>query len=104
MNRTPKYETDQRVARVARLLVSGGRTSEVVQFASLEWGVGKRQAERYVSHARDLIREDMSMERKDFIAEKLSLMNEIQKKALQSNQLGAAIGAARLAAELCQVL
>lgn len=60
----------------------------------------ERQAERYIAKARDLIREDMSMERRDFIAEKLSLMNEVQKKALQSNQLGAVIGAARLAAEL----
>ena len=104
MNKTPKYESQQRVSLIARLLVSGGRTSEACRYAAEQWGVGRRQAERYVAQARDLIREDMSMERKDFIAEKLSLMNEVQKKALQSNQLGAVIGAARLAAELVQVL
>ena len=99
-----KFESEQRVALIARLLISGGRSSEACRYAAEQWGVGKRQAERYIAKARDLIRADMSMERSDFIAEKLSLMNEVQKKALQSNQLGAAIGAARLAAELAQVL
>ena len=44
------------------------------------------------------------MERQDFLAQKLALMDDVAKKALNSNQLGAAIGAARLAAELAQLL
>jgi hypothetical protein len=104
MARISREEKEHRIDRVARLIISGGRTSECARFCAEKWGVGRRQAEHYIHEARDLIRADMSMERSDFIAEKLSLMNEIQKKALQSNQLGAAIGAARLAAELAQVL
>ena len=44
------------------------------------------------------------MERVDFLASKLRQMEAVYKKAMQSNQMGAAIGAARLQAELTQLL
>jgi hypothetical protein len=104
VNKQAAAEVELRVDRLARLLISGARTSECVRYSSETWGVTRRQSETYIARARKLIREDMSMERQDFLAQKLALMDDVAKKALNSNQLGAAIGAARLAAELAQLL
>ena len=104
MNKQAAAEVERRVDQLARLLISGARTSECVRHSTETWGVTRRQSETYIARARKLIRDDMSMERQDFLAQKLALMDDVSKKALNSNQLGAAIGAARLAAELAQLL
>ena len=46
----------------------------------------------------------MSINRQDFIASKLALLDEVQAKALRSNQMGSVIGSIRLQAELVQIL
>ena len=56
--------------------------------------------EKYVAHARTVIRADDSGERRDILAEKLGALS----KAMASNQLGAALGAVHLAVELAQLV
>ena len=60
--------------------------------------------EKYVAHARTVIRADDSGERRNLLAEKLGALSKIQEKAMASNQLGAALGAVHLAAELAQLV
>ena len=43
-------------------------------------------------------------DRRDFLAQKLALLDEVTKKAAESNQLNAVIGATRLSAELAQLV
>ena len=43
-------------------------------------------------------------DRCDFLAKKLALLDEVTKKAAESNQLNAVIGATRLSAELAHLV
>ena len=104
MARISASEKDRRVHEIAQLLVNGKRPSECVQYAAKSWGIAKRQADAYIAEARQVIKADFSTERTTFLAEKLAALSMIQEKALQSNQLGAAVGAVRLAAELAQLV
>ena len=99
-----RQEKDRRIHEIAQLIVNGKRTSECARYAAESWGVGRRQAEQYISDAREIIRDDFSAERADFLAEKLAALAKVQEKAMESNQLGAAVGAVRLAAELAQLV
>ena len=104
MARVTADESDRRVDELARLLIDGKRTSELLRFCAENYGVQKRQAEAYVAKAREQLKADMSVSRHDFIASKLALLDEVQRQSLKSNQLGATIGSIRLQAELVQIL
>ena len=99
-----RQEKDRRIHEIAQLIINGKRTSECARYAAENWGVGRRQAEQYIADARDIIRADFSGERQDFLAEKLAALAKVQEKAMESNQLGAVVGAVRLAAELAQLV
>lgn len=104
MARVTADESDRRVDELAKLLIGGKRTSELLRFCAENYGVQKRQAEAYVAKAREQLKADMSINRQDFIASKLALLDEVQAKALRSNQMGSVIGSIRLQAELVQIL
>ena len=104
MARISGVEKDLRVHQIAEMLVNGKRPSECVQHAAKTWGIAKRQADAYIAEARQVIRADYSADRSTFLAEKLAALAKVQEKAMESNQLGAAVGAVRLAAELAQLV
>ena len=104
MARISAAEKERRVDEIARMLINGTRTSECLRHASDSWGISKRMAEFYVADARAVIRADYSADRRDFLAQKLALLDEVTKKAAESNQLNAVIGATRLSAELAQLV
>ncbi|UPM49510.1 hypothetical protein MY494_09185 [Synechococcus sp. A10-1-5-1] len=97
-------ESDRRVDELAKLLIGGKRTSELLLFCAENYGVQKRQAAVYLAKAREQLKADMSINRQDFIAAKLALLDEVQQKSLKSNQMGSVIGSIRLQAELAQIL
>ena len=99
-----RQEKDRRIHEIAQLIVNGKRTSECARYAAENWGVGYRQAQTYILQAREIIRADFSAERADFLAEKLAALQLVQERAMESNQLGAVIGAVRLSAELAQLV
>lgn len=103
-NKSSKAEVDRRVDTMARMLISAGTTSQILQFASDEWGITRRQAETYLARARKQVRDDYSQDRAEFLATRLGLLDAISQKALQSGQLSAAVGSVRLQAELAQML
>ena len=104
MARISAAEKERRVHEIAQMLINCTRTSECLRHASESWGITKRMGENYVADARAVIRADYSSERRDFLAEKLAALAMVQEKAMASNQLGAAVGAVRLAAELAQLV
>lgn len=95
-----KVESQYRVDRIARLLITCASRSEIIEYASKEWGIGRAQTDKYINRARLQIREDYAIERADFIATRLGTLDKVVKQALKQDQLNAVIGALRLQADL----
>ncbi len=43
-----KYEKEKRILKFLKRLSKGAVNSELIRYASDEWGIGKRQAEEYL--------------------------------------------------------
>ncbi len=93
-----------RINRVARLLANGAVRSEILQYAAKEWEASDRTADTYIARARELIRADWETDRLTFTAEILAQLATLQKEARKQNNLGAALGCIKTAAQIAQVL
>lgn len=83
----------------------GGKRSDCCLYASENWGVGDRQAERYICRARDIIRADWSdVQRDQMMAEILSQYSSLQLAAREQGQLHVALGCIHGAAKLAQLV
>lgn len=102
--KSSKAEIDHRIDVIARMICNAASTSQILRYCSVEWGVGKRQAETYLARARETVRQDYSQERADFLASRLGVLDSVIQKAIKSGQLSAAAGALRLQTELTQLL
>ena len=91
--RCTKLEKERRVAQMIRLMSSGALTSELVQYASSEWGVGRRQADDYIKQARDVLVADINMDRSVVIAEMMAVCRTVIKRGLKGDNLNAVLGA-----------
>ena len=99
-----KHEIDRRVHEVVKLISSAKTTSYVCRYAREEWGVSVAQAERYLQRARDIIRADYSIERNEFMASRIALLDKIAERSIESGQHSNAVGAIRLQSELTRLL
>ena len=97
-------EIDRRIHTVVKLLSSAKTSSYVCRYASEEWGVDKRTAERYMAKAREIIRADYSIERHDFLDSRLALLDEIIESSIRTKQHSNAVGALKLQAQLTRLL
>jgi len=102
--KSTKSEIDHRIDVITRMFMNAGTTSQILRYCSVEWGVGKRQAETYLARARDQVKQDYSLDRAEFLASRLGVLDSITQKAIKANQLSAAVGSVRLAAELARLL
>jgi len=99
-----KIEVDMRVTRVARLLANGAVRSDIVQYCAKEWDVAERQSDTYIAKAREIIRADWESDRLTFTAEILAQLASLQKEARKTNNLNAALGCIKTAAQITQIL
>ena len=97
-------EIDRRIHTVIKLLSSAKTSSYVCRYASEEWGVNKRTAERYLAKAREIIRADYSVDRSDFLGSRLALLDEIIEASIRTKQHSNAVGALKLQAQLTRLL
>ena len=97
--RVDRAEMVHRVDTVRRLKASGATRSDVVQFASKEWGVGARQADNYIAHANRQIIEDFNVDRQQYTADLLSVLHRVITEGQKTNQLGAVCNAIAQAAK-----
>ena len=97
-------EIDRRIHTVVKLLSSAKTSSYVCRYASEEWGVDKRTAERYLAKAREIIRADYSVDRSDFLGSRLALLDEIIEASIRTKQHSNAVGALKLQAQLTRLL
>ena len=59
--RTSKNEHEFRVNKVARLMSVGTVRSDILQFATTEWGVTQRTVDSYISDAREILKQDFDI-------------------------------------------
>ncbi|ABB35876.1 conserved hypothetical protein [Synechococcus sp. CC9605] len=67
-------------------------------------GVQKRQAEKYLQRAREIIKADYSVELSDFLGTRLALLDEIIEAIIRCKQHSNAVGALKLQAHLTRLL
>ena len=89
-----------RVAQMVRLISNGAVTSELLQFATDNWGLKRRQAEKYIAEARDVIVADINQDRQIVVAELLHGAHTVWKKSLKDKQYSNALGAMNLITRL----
>lgn len=62
MTKSTQHIVEQRVKVVAKLLITGKSSEDIVHFSSVEWAVGERQTEKYIQKARVLISQSVKKE------------------------------------------
>lgn len=97
-------EIDRRIHTIVKLLSSAKTSSYVCRYASEEWGVDVRTAQRYLAKAREIIRADYSVDRHDFLGSRLALLDEIIESSIRTKQHSNAVGALKLQAQLTRLL
>ncbi len=97
-------EIDRRIHEVVRLLSLAAPSSAVVLHCAQEYGVGERQAKNYIARARAVIKADYSIERSDFMASRMALLDKIIQRSMDESQHSNAIGACKLQLMLTQIL
>ncbi len=97
-------EIDRRIHEIVKLISSAKTNSYICRYAAEEWGASQRQAERYLARARDIIRADYTIERSEFMASRIALLDKIAEASIKQGQHSNAVGALRLQAELCRLL
>lgn len=86
-------EIDERVNAVYDLLLRAYSRTQIVRHCSESWNVGERQAENYISRARQLIALDAELERPQWLAAAVARLVEYERRASDNNQLGIALKA-----------
>ena len=90
--------------KVASLLSVGTVISEIVRFASTEWGVSSRTVDSYMQDAREILKQDFDIDRRQFTAEVLAQYASLAKEARKSGQLTVALGCINSMAKVGQVM
>jgi hypothetical protein len=86
-------ESDQRVNAVYDLLLRAHSRTQIIRFASETWGVGERQAEIYMSRARQLMALDAELERPQWLAAAVARLQDYERQAREKGNLSIAIKA-----------
>ena len=102
--RTSKNEHEFRVNKVVKLLSVGTTRSDIIQIASAEWGVSTRTVENYMQDAREILKQDFDIDRRQFTAEVLAQYASLAKEARKSGQLTVALGCINSMAKVAQVM
>jgi hypothetical protein len=85
-NRRGRYANSaERIKRVdfcLKLLIQGYQRREIVQKCSdLDWNVGERQIDQYLSRAREIIAKEFGCDREQAVAEHVAMRREIYRDA-----------------------
>ena len=103
--RSTAAELELRVQRLARIIATGGKRSDMVRFSAETWGIGERQTETYIARARELIKADWKeIHRDQMLADLLSQYSTLQMEARRSGQLHVALGCIHGAAKLTHLI
>jgi len=70
-------EANERIERVAYMLVRRFKKSQIKKYAKEQWGVGFRQVENYIRNARQWMMERADKSKDEFVAEALATYESI---------------------------
>ena len=99
-----KLDTIIRSRELGKIIAKGGRRSDCIEYASKNWGVGYKSADKYLEIARAEMKADWDMERPQMVANLLSQAATLQMEAREKGQLHIALGAINTAAKLTQII
>ena len=103
--KSTRAEKEYRINRVARLLSNGAVRSEVLEYASREWGVSRATADNYMAAAREVLKADWDIDRRTFTAELMSQLASLQKECRKNgNQAHVALGCINTMAKIAHIL
>lgn len=91
--KSTNVEIDARINAVYDLLLRAHSRTQIIRYCSDTWDVGERQAENYISRARQLMALDAELERPQWLAAAVARAAEYERRASESNQLGVALKA-----------
>ena len=103
--RSTAAESELRTQRLARIIASGGKRSDCLQYAATQWGISTRQTVDYIARACALIKSDWAeIQRDQMIADLLSQYSTLQMEARRTGHLNVALGCIHGAAKLAQLV
>jgi hypothetical protein len=96
-----KAERELRVQQALKLLATGHSFTSTVSQCAVNWGVCREAARRYVRTAMATFKADCEViNSSELLAETLHRLQEVARKAEESGQYSAAVGAIKALAEL----
>jgi hypothetical protein len=86
-------EIDERVNTVYDLLLRAHSRTQILRYAAETWQVSERQAELYMSRARQLMQLDAELERPQWLAAAVARLQDYEREARAKGNLSIAIKA-----------
>ena len=86
-------EIDERVNTVYDLLLRAHSRTQILRYAAETWQVSERQAELYMSRARQLMQLDAELERPQWLAAAVARLQDYEREARAKGNLSIAITA-----------
>lgn len=92
--------TDMRLEMVLTQMLNGARTSIIKQTIKQQWGIGERQAQKYIAAAKKRIKASYDEQIPDFIQTQLEKINHVYYEAMKNGERANALAALKQAAQL----
>jgi hypothetical protein len=91
--KSTNVEIDERVNTVYDLLLRANSRTQIVRYAAETWQVSERQADLYMTRARQLMALDAELERPQWLAAAIARLHEYERRASDKDQINTAIKA-----------
>ena len=91
--KSTNVEIDERVNTVYDLLLRAYSRTQILRYAAETWDVSERQAELYMSRARQLMQLDAELERPQWLAAAVARLADYERQAREKGNLSIAIKA-----------
>lgn len=92
--------TDMRLEMVLTQMLNGARTSIIKQTIRQQWGIGERQAQKYIAAAKKRIKASYDEQIPDFIQTQLEKINHVYYESMKNGERANALAALKQAAQL----
>ena len=92
--------TDMRLEMVLTQMLNGARTSIIKQTIMQQWGIGERQAQKYIAAAKKRIKASYDEQIPEFIQTQLEKINHVYYESMKNGERANALAALKQAAQL----
>lgn len=92
--------TDMRLEMVLTQMLNGARTSIIKQTIMQQWGIGERQAQKYIAAAKKRIKASYDEQIPEFVQTQLEKINHVYYESMKNGERANALAALKQAAQL----